>query len=92
MVTKRAVIQNDAGIHVRPSGVIMQEASGYAGTIVLRTKSAEAPLESVIGLIALGLAPGDWVDVTVSGPDEERTCDALVELFERRYDFPPKTS
>lgn len=90
MVTKRAVVQNQAGIHVRPSGVIMQAASGYSGQISLRTASMETPLDSVMSLIALGLFPGDWVEVSVSGPDEAAMCDTLVGLFEKHFDFPPR--
>ena len=90
MVTKRAVIQNKAGIHVRPSGVIMQAVNGYGGVVRLRTETMETPLDSVMSLIALGLFPGDWVEVSVAGPDEERMCETLVALFEKHFDFPPR--
>ncbi len=91
MVTKRAVVQNRAGIHVRPSGVIMQAIQGYPGQVSLRTETSETALDSVMSLIALGLFPGDWVEVTVSGPDEAQMCDTLAALFEKHFDFPPRT-
>lgn len=91
MVTKRAVVQNRAGIHIRPSGVIMQALQGYPGEVRLSTETAETKLDSVMSLIALGLFPGDWVEVSVSGPDEVEVCDRLVALFEKHFDFPPKS-
>jgi phosphotransferase system HPr-like phosphotransfer protein len=44
-----------------------------------------------MGLIALGMTQGDEVEVEVSGPKEEKVCARLVEMLEKKYDFPPRT-
>ncbi len=51
---------------------------------------AATDLRSVIGLIGLGLTQGLEVTIHVDGPDETAMADSLYELFERRFDFPPK--
>ena len=90
MVTKKATIKNNAGIHVRPSGVIFGATRDHRCAIVLRGNGFETSLDGVMGLIAMGLCKGDVIDISVDGPDEAVVCDQLVELFERVYDFPPR--
>lgn len=90
MVSKQAVIHNEMGIHVRPTGVIIQEAGSYPCDITVSAHGIDTDLKDHMGLLALGLCKGDAVNITVSGPDEEKVCDALVELFQRDFDFPPR--
>ena len=90
VVSKKAVVQNKKGIHVRPSGVIMDAIEEYQGTVRLRSADAEVVVESPVSIIMLGLSKGDKVEIQVEGPDEEEMCGRLVELFERHFDFPPR--
>jgi len=90
MITNKAEIQNDLGIHVRPSGLIIQETQNYSGKIILKSKDIEMELNSIMDLLALGLIKGDTLDISVSGPDEESYCSNLKDLFEHHFDFPPK--
>ena len=85
-----AVIQNDAGIHVRPSGVIISEIGNYSGEILLSIKDNSVALNSVMSLLTLGLMKDDEIEIDVSGIDEEKVCLQVKELMERIYDFPPR--
>ncbi len=90
MVEAEATVQNFAGIHVRPSGVIIQAVQGYEGTISVEAKGMTTDLKNVMGMIAMGLCQGDVVRITVDGPDEKETLDKLTELFSHNFDFPPR--
>jgi len=90
MITKKAVILNDMGIHVRPSGIIIKETSTYNGKISLKKGDIELDLIGIMDLLALGLVKEDEVIITVSGPDEEVYLSKLVDLFQFRFDFPPE--
>lgn len=89
MTERKATVQNAHGIHCRPSALILQHTKDYAGTILVSSCNGDADLKSVIALIGLGLTMSTPVTIQVEGPDEERMADELVELFERRFDFPP---
>ncbi len=89
MVTRTAVIRNSAGIHVRPSGIIIAEAGKHNGAIRVSAKGMETDLTDHMGLLALGLCKGDSVDIFVNGNNEEEVCRCLVDLFQREFDFPP---
>lgn len=90
MTKINAIIKNNAGIHVRPSGVIMGEVINYSGKIVISMKDTSVELNSVMSLLTLGLMKGDEIEISVSGSDEKDICTKAKELFERIYDFPPR--
>jgi phosphocarrier protein HPr len=90
MVNNKAIINNDAGIHVRPSGVIINELGSYAGKIVVSGTHSSVELNSVMSLLTLGLMKGDEIEIAVTGTDEEKVCLQVKELMERIYDFPPR--
>ena len=90
MTKDKAVIKNNAGIHVRPSGVIIGEIGTYAGKIDLTINNTTVELNSVMSLLTLGLMKDDEVEIFVSGSNEEKVCLQVKELLERIYDFPPR--
>ena len=90
MFEGKAVIQNEAGIHCRPSAVLVKEGSAYAGEILVTAESGTCTLTSALECIMLGLEQGAEVTIQVTGPDEEAFCKKLVDLFEHHFDFPPR--
>ena len=89
MFEAKAVVKNEAGIHCRPSAVLVKEGMAYSGEILVTAKSGTCTLTSALELIMLGLEPGAEVSIQVSGPDEEAFCKKLADLFETHFDFPP---
>ena len=85
-------VKNKAGIHCRPSGVILnavnQEFPDDRFTIV--TAAGETALDSMLALISLGLACGAEALLRVEGPDEERAIKRIGDLLEYEFDFPPR--
>ena len=90
MFEASAVVQNEAGIHCRPSAILVKEGSAYAGEILVTAESGTCTLTSALECIMLGLEKGAHVKIQVTGPDEEVFGARLVELFETHFDFPPQ--
>lgn len=93
MQKRTVTIRNRAGIHCRPSSVILQAVGkDFPGhTFRLTTPSGgSCELNSIMALLALGLAKGDTAELVVEGPDEARAADSIAELLEKEYDFPPR--
>lgn len=90
MVKKTAVIRNNMGIHVRPTGVIIQEAGQFDAVISIKAKGMETDLTDHMGLLAMGLCKDDVVEISVEGNHEEQVCEEIVKLLEREFDFPPR--
>ena len=93
MKERIVTIRNKAGIHCRPSSVILNtiHQSYPAHTFVVITRDGEeTELNSILNLISLGLACGDSATLQVSGPDEDKAIAQIGDLFEFEFDFPPK--
>lgn len=88
MVTRHTTIQNEFGIHCRPSAVIIKAVRNYKGRLIVRFLGDECDPRSILGLMSLGLKKGDEIEIEVSGEDAERVADELAELFARQFDFP----
>jgi phosphotransferase system HPr (HPr) family protein len=91
-VTAKAVIRNAAGIHCRPTAVIVKEARIFdTETIsVIAPSGVHANPVSAIELLSLGLDQGAEVTIEVSGEQAEACCAKMVQLFETNFDFPPR--
>jgi len=87
MVTRSATVQNEYGIHCRPSTLIAIEARSYPGTITVSTPTGKADAKSVIEMVSLAAGHGESVTITVKGPDEEAVAQRFVSLFEKHFDF-----
>ena len=88
MIEREATIRNHAGIHCRPSSVIIRAAKDYRARIRVTAPLGTTNLRSILELMTLELIPGATVKIRVDGPNEKRVCDELVTLFETHFDFP----
>ena len=87
----KAVIKNNAGIHCRPTAVIVKEARRFDAQITIESEDAgSADPTSAIELLSLGLDKGAHVDLEATGPDAESAVTKLAELLETEFDFPPR--
>lgn len=93
MTEKRVKICNKAGIHCRPSSVILTTIkTDFPDTTFTLTKDGEASIElnSILGLISMGLHHGNEALLQAEGPNEEKACAKIAELLENEFDFPPQ--
>lgn len=94
MTAERSVtIRNRAGIHCRPSGVILNairdEFPGHR--FFLTVGESEIELASMFDLLSLGLSRGSEARLRVEGPEAEKALERIGGLFEYEFDFPPRT-
>lgn len=88
MVKKELTVRNAAGIHCRPSSVIIAKAAEYPGhEFLLTSANGSSSLTSILDLLALGIQCGEKITLTVTGAKEEEACGVLAEALEREYDF-----
>ena len=89
MYQQTVVIRNRAGIHCRPSSVIMFAAEPYSATheILITGPRGASKLGSILDLLTMGLQKGEEVTISVTGEKEEELCGKLAELFETEFDF-----
>jgi len=74
---------NDAsGIHARPAGLLVKEASKYESSITILLNGKSADGKRIFSVMSLAAKFGDTLKVTISGSDEEKAAEGLKVFFE----------
>ena len=77
MVTKKVVITNPTGLHLRPAGNLCKVAMNYKSHITFNYGDNVANAKSVLSVLGACIKCGDEL-----GPDEEEAMNALIEAIE----------
>ena len=74
---------NDAsGIHARPAGLLVKEASKYDSSISITHNGKSADGKRIFSVMSLAAKFGDTLKVTINGVDEEKAAEGLKAFFE----------
>ena len=84
MQERVVTIRNNAGIHCRPSGVILTAIKNEFPDHTFRLITADGcvtEIDSILTLISMALSKGTSLRLTVDGVDEERAIRRIGDLF-----------
>ncbi len=85
MKTAIVTIQNKVGLHARPAAMLVNAAKQQDCSVLLSKGERETPLNSIIGLLRLGVKQNDTVVLRAEGPGEEEAITMLVALIESKF-------
>ena len=71
MIKKSMTIQLQSGLEARPVALLVQVASQHDCSIYVEADNKKVNAKSIMGMMTLGLAPGEQVTVSADGVDEE---------------------
>ncbi|MGI5059191.1 HPr family phosphocarrier protein [Treponema pectinovorum] len=86
MTEKILTVRNRAGIHARPAALIAQTANKFECEVVLIKDDAEVNAKSIMGVITMAAGYNSNIILHTDGEDEVQCADALVQLFESRFE------
>ncbi|MDR0377066.1 MAG: HPr family phosphocarrier protein [Spirochaetaceae bacterium] len=86
MTERFVTIQNRAGIHARPSALLVQTTKDFQCNIYLEKDGDRINGKSIMGIITLGAAYGMEIKIITDGPDEQAAADVLVRLFNSKFE------
>ena len=86
MLERELLIANRLGLHARATAKLVQLLSGFRCNATLSARGREVNAKSIMGVMLLAAGPGSTVVLRVEGEDEREAADAVVDLFERRFD------
>lgn len=86
MLEKEIVVSNKLGLHARASAKLVQLVQGFKSTVWLVSKGREVNAQSIMGVMMLAAGLGSPLLVRAEGADEETALNAVVELFDRKFD------
>ena len=86
MIEKTVTIANRAGIHARPAALLVQTTKNFSCDIYFEKGTDRINAKSIMGIITLGAAYGAEIKIIAEGQDEQDAVDALVRLFESKFE------
>jgi phosphocarrier protein HPr len=85
MIQQEVRVTNHLGIHARPASLIVQTSSAFQSDVWLEKDGTEANAKSIMSVMMLAAGCDSMVVVRASGKDEEKAVDAIVKLFESKF-------
>jgi phosphocarrier protein len=86
MTEQTITIKNRAGIHARPAALLVQATKDFKSNIYFEKDNDRINAKSIMGIITLGAAYGTEIRIIAEGEDEQPAVDALVRLFESKFE------
>ncbi|HEX7815341.1 HPr family phosphocarrier protein [Dyella sp.] len=86
MLEKDIVISNKLGLHARASAKLVQLVQSFKSTVWLVSRGREVNAQSIMGVMMLAAGLGTPLTIRADGPDEQNALDAVVALFDRKFD------
>ena len=75
------VITDPEGIHARPAGILVKQATGYQSDVKIAKGEKSADAKRIFGVMGLGVKNGEEVTVTADGADEDKAIAELEAFF-----------
>lgn len=82
MVSKKVTVKNPTGLHLRPAGVLCNEAVKYKSRVYFRYGDDEANAKSVLSVLGACIRSGTEIEFECEGIDEEEALAAVVAAVE----------
>ena len=79
-------VLNRAGIHARPSAIIVQGIKNLKSNIYIEKDAFRINAKSIMGIITLCAGYGAELKLITEGEDETAAMEVLVKLFESKFE------
>ena len=86
MLEKDITISNKLGLHARASAKLVQTLHAFQASAFIACRGKEVNAKSIMGVMMLAAGLGTPIRLRTDGVDEQAAMDAMVELFERKFD------
>lgn len=81
MIRKEVSIQNAEGLQSKPAALLVQTACRYTSRILIEQGPKTINAKSMMGVLSLGVGPGDVIVLRIDGEDEHSAMDAMAGLI-----------
>jgi len=85
MLTKKLIIENDRGLHARPSALIVEKILPFKCNVKITCNKVEADAKSVLSLLSLIAQKGFEVEIVIDGENEIEAMKVMIDLFHSKF-------
>lgn len=85
MQIRTMMVTNKAGVHARPSSLIVKTATKFDSKITLTKGKLVANAKSIMEVMTLAASYGEVLELRTDGLDEIKAADSIEELFKTNF-------
>lgn len=82
VVKAKITVKNMSGFHLRPTGVLCNEAIKYKASVKFRMNETLANAKSVLSVLGACVKCGDEIEFICEGEDEQDALDGMLRAVE----------
>ena len=82
-IMEEYTITDSQGIHARPAGLLVKEASKFSSDIKVLFNEKSGDAKRLFSIMGLGIKCGNKITVTIDGADEEIAVSAMKDFLEK---------
>ena len=82
MVSRKVVVHNPSGLHLRPAGTLCKEAMKYKSLVTFTFGDTTANAKSVLSVLGACVKENDEIELVCEGEDEEKALEALYSIIQ----------
>jgi phosphotransferase system HPr (HPr) family protein len=86
MIKTTTLIINKLGLHARAASKLVTTASSFASQIRIGRDDQMADAKSIMAVMMLAACKGTELYLEVDGSDQDKACEAVIDLINRRFD------
>ena len=83
--TKRFIIKNELGLHLRPAGLFVKTANHYSSDIFVEKDGMEIDGKSIIAITTLNVVKNSTIKIRARGKDADKALKALERLIASNF-------
>ena len=84
MIQKAIQIKLETGLEARPVAMLVQVASQFDSSVYINVDDRKVNAKSIMGMMSLGLASGEQINVIADGKDEAAAIEGIEKFLSGR--------
>jgi phosphocarrier protein len=85
IVKGKIVINNDRGLHTRPSTELVKCASSFRAQVFLIYQKHAVNAKSLLGILMLAATKGSKIRIEAEGEDADEAVQSIIHLAENNF-------
>lgn len=82
MVEFQYVVKDSQGMHARPAGLFVKEATTFPCSVTICKGDKEVDAKRILGVMGLGVKCGEEITIKANGDQEESAIETLSKFLE----------
>lgn len=79
-------VRNEEGFHIKPLTNLSKKLKGINADVMIKANGKNSNIKSVLGVLSLGIKKGDTVEFRISGEEEERAKNIIIEMEKEGFE------